>query len=197
LSGDVRFKKAFEESWKINLQRMGQIARLSAMLTPEQKVAFKKISRSIKKLGPSLNKIVHIRSNGKWNIANLWLGEKAAPAASEIKVRLNTMTESQNSLLQEDMDAISSETHRLIILLIISFFVGALISGVLGSAITQAVSRPIKNVSHMARELAAGNLRQKKLPVESRDELGDLSESFNQLLDRLKKIQPFGKPLSK
>lgn len=197
LSGEERFKKAFEDSWSLNEKRFAKMKRLSNLLVSDQKVALNKIDRSMKKLGPILKKIVRIRSHEGWNLANTWLSDKAAPAAFQIKEKLNEMADSQNQLLQADMEAISQQTHRLIIFLVLLFFAGALLSGVLGAAITNSVSEPIKNVSRMARELAEGNLRQKKLPVVSNDELCELSQSLNQLLDRLKKVQPFGKPSSK
>jgi methyl-accepting chemotaxis protein len=159
-------------------------------------VAFNKIDRAMQKLGPLLEKIVRIRSQEGWNPANSLLGDKAAPIAFQIKEKLNEMSDSQSHLLQANMEAISKQTHRLIILLVLLFFVGALVSGVLGAAITNSVSEPIQKASRMARELAAGNLKQKKLPVVSNDELCELSQSLNQLLDRLKKIQHFGKPSS-
>lgn len=196
LSGDARFKKAFEQSWQLNQQRFAKMKQQSGLFIPEQKVALNKIDRSIQKLGPILKKIVAIRSREGWNLANSLLGDKAAPVAFQIKERLHEMSDSQSQLLQADMEAISNQTHRLIILLVMLFFAGALASGVLGAAITNSVSKPIQNVSRMARELAAGNLRQKKLPVVSNDELSELSQSLNQLLDRLKKVQPFSKPSS-
>ena len=197
LSGDIRFKHAFEESWVLNQDRFSKMKGHMDWFVADQKVAFNKVDRAFQKLGPLLKKIVDIRSHEGWNLANMWLGEKAAPAAFQIKTQLNEMSESLNLLQQADLEAISKQTHRLIILLIILFFIGALSSGVLGATITKAVSNPIRKVSHMARELAAGNLRQKDLPIESNDELGELSKSFNQLLARLKKAQPFGQPSSK
>lgn len=197
LSGDIRFKQAFEESWVLNQDRFSKLKGHMDWFAADQKVAFKKVDRAFQKLGPLLKEIVDIRSHEGWNLANTWLGDKAAPAAFIIKSQLNEMSESQNLLQQADLEAISKQTHRLIILLIILFFIGALSSGVLGSTITKAVSNPIRKVSLMARELAAGNLKQKNLPIESNDELGELSKSFNQLLARLKKAQPFGQPSSK
>jgi methyl-accepting chemotaxis protein len=196
LSGDDRFKKAFEKSWSLNEKRFSGMKQHSRLFLPEQKVAINKIDRAIQKLGPLLKKIVRIRSHEGWNLANTLLGDKAAPIAFQIKKKLNEMSDSQSHLLQADMEAISNQTHRLIILLVLLFFAGALVSGVLGAAITNSVSKPIQNVSRMARELAAGNLRQKKLPVVSNDELCELSQSLNQLLDHLKKVQPFSKPSS-
>ncbi len=196
LSGDDRFKKAFEKSWSLNEQRFSEMKQHSRLFLPEQKVAINKIDRAMQKLGPLLKKIVRIRSHEGWNLANTLLGDKVAPIAFQIKKKLNEMSDSQSHLLQADMEAISNQTHRLIILLVLLFFAGALVSGVLGAAITNSVSKPIQNVSRMARELAAGNLRQKKLPVVSNDELCELSQSLNQLLDHLKKVQPFSKPSS-
>lgn len=194
LSGDIRFKHAFEESWQLNQNRFSKIKQHTQLFTAEQRVAFNKIDRAFQKLGALLTNIVDIRSRDNWNLAHTWLAEKAAPAASQIKIKLNEMSESQNLLQQTDLEAISRKVHRLIILLIGLFFVGALCSGVMGSTITKAISTPIQKVSQMARELASGNLRQKSLPVGSNDELGELTRSFNHLLDRLKKIQPFGQP---
>ena len=197
LSGEDRFKKAFEESWRLNEQRFSKMKQHLGLFIPEQKVALNKIERAMQKLGPLLKKIVRIRSQKGWNMANTWLGDKAGPIAFQIKEKLNEMSDSQSHLLQTDMEAISKQTHQLIILLVLLFFAGALVSGVLGTAITNSVSKPIQNVSRMARELAAGNLRQKKLPVVSNDELCELSQSLNNLLDRLKKVQPSDRPSSK
>jgi CHASE3 domain sensor protein len=197
LSGDDRFKKAFEESWGLNKQRFSKMKQHSKLFLPEQKVAINKIDRAMQKLGPLLKKIVRIRSQDGWNLANTLLGDKAAPIAFQIKEKLNEMSDNHSHLLQADMEAISNQTHRLIILLVLLFFAGALLSGVLGAAITNSVSRPIQNVSRMAREIAEGNLRQKKLPVVSNDELCELSQSLNQLLDQLKKVQSLSKPSPK
>lgn len=196
LSGDARFKQAFEESWRLNEQRLSKMKQLSESFAPEQKLALNKIDRATQKLGPLLKKIVRIRSHEGWNLANTLLGDKAAPVAFQIKEKLNEMSDSQGQLLQADMESISNQTHRLIILLVLLFFAGALVSGVLGTTITNSVSGPIQRVSRMAREMAAGNLKQRKLPVISNDELCDLSQSLNQLLDHLKKVRPFGKPSS-
>jgi methyl-accepting chemotaxis protein len=65
-----------------------------------------------------------------------------------------------------------------------------LISGLLGANITRSISDPILDVCKLGDELTHGNNKRKRLPVHSRNELGTLSQSFNQLLDRLQEDKP-------
>ena len=78
--------------------------------------------------------------------------------------------------------------------LVALFFTAALISGVLAANIARSISEPILEVCHLADELAHGNVEGKRLPVTCRGEIGSLSQSFNQLLDRLQKDKSEGKP---
>ena len=109
----------------------------------------------------------------------------AAPVAFRIKELLNDMTSVQEELLESDVAEISRKTHFLIVLLVALFFSAVLISGVLGANITSSISKPILDVCQLADEIAHGNHTKKRLPVFSGNELGTLSQSFNQLLDRL------------
>ncbi len=186
LSGNEEFKKHFEETWEHNSLRFEDLKKHSNLLTEEQLKVFQRLSKTRKKLEPLIFDIVKIRAGHDWNKANAWLETKASPSALKIKALLNKMTDSQNALLNRDVEEISDRTHYLITLLVLLFFASALISGVLGSSITRGISEPIQKVSSMAREMASGNLKQKKITVNSQDELGDLSESFNQLLEKMK-----------
>jgi nitrogen fixation/metabolism regulation signal transduction histidine kinase len=73
------------------------------------------------------------------------------------------------------------------------FFSAALISIVLGVNITRSISEPILNICKMADELAHDNPKRKCLPVFSQNELGALSQSFNQILERLHEDKPQNK----
>jgi nitrogen fixation/metabolism regulation signal transduction histidine kinase len=121
------------------------------------------------------------------------LKTEAAPAAFRIKELLNDMATVQEQLLENDVAEISRKTHFLIVLLVALFFSTALISGVLSVNISRSISEPLLEVCMLADELAHGNLKKKRLPVASRNELGTLSQSFNQLLDRLQKEKPENK----
>jgi methyl-accepting chemotaxis protein len=154
-------------------------------LNREQSKNFEKLQRGLNQFGPLLEDIIRIRSGEEWNIANYWVKTQATLVAFRIKELLNDMSANQEKLLENDVDEISSRTHFLIVLLVGLFFAAALISGVLAVSITRSISEPILDASKLANELVHGNFRKKRLPIQSKNELGTLSQSFNELLDKL------------
>ncbi len=61
---------------------------------------------------------------------------------------------------------------------------GLLLSVVVGSAVATGISWPILRFSEGVRAISAGDYSQ-KIHVRSRDEIGELAESFNRMTDRL------------
>ncbi len=189
LSGKVEFKQESINKWKKNIEQLEVLRKNIALLTDKQAKHFQSLEISIAKLGPLLEDIIRIRSGDEWNLANHWLETQAAPAAFRIKELLNEMTTIQEQLLENDVEEISSRTHFLITLLVALFFSAALISGVLGSSITRSISDPIREISELASKLAQGKYKKKRLPVNAQNEMGTLSKSFNELLDRLQEMK--------
>ncbi|MDH5762266.1 MAG: HAMP domain-containing protein [Nitrospinota bacterium] len=187
LSGKEEFKTESLENWKRNAEYLKTLKEIENNLSKEQLNHFKTIENGLNQFGPLLEEIIRIRSGEEWNQANHLLKIEAAPAAFRIKEILNEMTAVQEQLLESDVEEISSKTHFLIVLLVALFFSAALISGVLAANISRSVSEPLLEICKLADELAHGNYNEKRLPVTSGNELGTLSHSFNQLLDRLQK----------
>lgn len=185
LSGKQEFKKESLENWRKNAEYREELKKNISHFNKEQLKNIEFLQGKLNQFGPLLKEIIRIRSGEKWNQANHWLETEAAPVAFRIKELLNDMTSIQEQLLENDVAEISSKTHFLIVLLVALFFSAALISGVLSANIARSISEPILDVCQLADELAHGNFKGKRLPVTSRNELGSLSESFNQLLDRL------------
>jgi methyl-accepting chemotaxis protein len=190
LSGKQEFKNESQGNWKKNVEYMKTLQKNKKTLSREQAKNFEKLQGGLNQLGPLMEDIIRIRSGEEWNLANHWVQIQAAPVAFRIKELLNDMTVIQEQLLENDVDEISNRTHFLIVLLVALFFAAALISGVLGASITRSISEPILSISKLADELVHGNSRKKRLPIESTNELGTLSHSFNELLDRLQEEKP-------
>ncbi|MDH5457878.1 MAG: cell wall metabolism sensor histidine kinase WalK, partial [Nitrospinota bacterium] len=193
LSGKEEFKKESLENWKKNAGHMKALNENKSNLSKEQLKHFESLQSELDQFGPLLEEIIRIRSGEEWNQANHLLKIEAAPTAFRIKELLNGMTVIQEQLLENDVEEISSRTHFLIVLLVALFFSAALISGVLSANISHSVSEPLLEICKLADELAHGNYNEKRLPVTSGNELGTLSQSFNQLLDRLQKEKPENK----
>ncbi len=185
LSGRLEFKEESQINWQKNVEQLKVLKTYEEKLSKKQLADFKKLQSGLDQLGLLLQDIIRIRSGEEWNLANHWVRTQAAPVAFRIKELLKEMTAVQDQLLKNDVEEISSRTHFLIVLLVALFFSAALASGVLGANITRSISEPIRDVSELANELVHGNFRKKRLPIHSQDELGVLSKSFNDLLDRL------------
>tara|TARA_Y100000031_G_scaffold51255_1_gene58852 strand:- start:1646 stop:2845 length:1200 start_codon:yes stop_codon:yes gene_type:complete len=185
LSGKQEFKKESQKNWQKSVEYMNVLQSRKNSLAKKQAQNFKKLNSGLEQLGSLLEEIVRIRSGTDWNLANHWVKTDAAPVAFRIKELLSDMTSVQEELLEIDVEEISSRTHYLIVLLVALFFSVVLISGILGANITRSISEPILEVCKLADELAHGNHKNKRLPVLARNEWGTLSQSFNELLDRL------------
>ncbi|MDP6232074.1 MAG: HAMP domain-containing protein [Nitrospinaceae bacterium] len=185
LSGKQEFKKESQKNWQKSVEYMKVLQSRKNSLAKEQAQNFKKLNSGLEQLGSLLEEIVRIRSGTDWNLANHWVKTDAAPVAFRIKELLSDMTSVQEELLEIDVEEVSSRTHYLIVLLVALFFSVVLISGVLGANITRSISEPILKVCKLADELAHGNHKNTRLPVLARNEWGTLSQSFNELLDRL------------
>jgi NtrC-family two-component system sensor histidine kinase KinB len=98
--------------------------------------------------------------------------------AQEI-IRLN-----QENMVQADRHARSlsaDSTHAMILL--VGF--GVVLAVSLGYGLQRAILRPIQTLTAVSKELGEGKLDQ-VVPVESRDELGQLADAFNKLAARLR-----------
>ncbi len=190
LSGKQEFKKKSQKNWKKNVEYMKTLKENKKKWSGEQAKNFEKLQSGLNRLGPLLEDIIRIRSGEDWNLANYWVQTQAAPIGFRIKELLNDMTSIQEQLLENDIDEISNRSHFLIVLLVVLFFSAAVISGVLGNSITRSISEPILSVSKLADELVRGSSSKKRMPIESKNEMGALSHSFNELLDRLQEGKP-------
>ena len=193
LSGKQEFKKESLENWRKNAEYVEELGRNVNNFNKEQLKNIEFLQGKINQFGPLLEEMIRIRSGEDWNLANYWVKTEAAPVAFRIKELLNDMTSVQEQLLENDVKKISNKTHYLIVLLVALFFSAALVSGVLAANIARSISEPILDVCKLADELAHGNFKGKRLPVTSRNEFGTLSQSFNQLLDRLQEEKPQNK----
>jgi len=185
LSGNPEFKKESLDNWKKNIAYMSVLKKYKNNFNKAQIKNFESLQVKLNQFGPLLEQIIRIRSGAEWNLANHWVKTDAAPVAFRIKKLLQEMTSVQEELLESDVAEISRKTHFLVVLLVALFFSAALISSALGANITSSISKPILDVCNLADEIAHGNQTKKRLPVFSGNELGTLSQSFNQLLDRL------------
>jgi len=84
--------------------------------------------------------------------------------------------------LQEESELHSYHVHRVSIIRIISFagiVFFSIVFLIIGTFFSESVTRPIRQLAEISMRMAEGNLESTDYVIPNRDELGQLSESFN------------------
>ncbi|MDH5764297.1 MAG: methyl-accepting chemotaxis protein [Nitrospinota bacterium] len=188
LSGDQKFKDEFQTAWEKNERRFKELVNSRHLLTSEQQRAFEKLKQARKLFEPLPSKMFEIRGGKEWNLANYWLGLKAAPLALEIKKNLDEMIVSQKGLLVDEMATAKSKTAFMVNFLWILLLIGLAFCAVLGITVTRSISVPIGNITGLSMGIIEGNLKQEEMKITSNDEIGMLGQNFNKMMDVLKQF---------
>ena len=150
LSGDEKFKTKFDKLWAKNIRRFGDLSNNAVLLSPEQAEAFAAFSSAREEFSPLPAKMFEIRGGKAWNLANLWLGTKAAPTAGAIMKELNGMVANQQQLMATDAAKAKTLSAALIslewLLLAGGLTFSIIITVFLPKNITRQITEPIKKV---------------------------------------------------
>ena len=188
LSGDNRFADNFRAKWKINEARFKQISKMSNLFNATQNQAWKRYKTMRAEFAPLPPKMFKLRAGKDWNLANYWLGTRAAPKAGAIMNILERMRNSQDNLAATDKEQLESEMTSMYTVMT----VGTLIALALGAAIAIYISRmiavPLREVMSRAQDIASGDLTGSDLNTKGNDELADLSHAINAMNRDLKSI---------
>ena len=84
------------------------------------------------------------------------------------------------------MEAVNTAIGNLRRMALIASVAGLILTIVFGVFSTGAITKPIQKLTQMTQSLAAGNINS-RVPVDSRNELGQLSQNFNLMADRIQK----------
>jgi methyl-accepting chemotaxis protein len=143
LSGDPRFEDKFKAMWSKNDIRFSLLTTKTDLLTPDQQASFERLKLARKAFAPLPLKMLKIRGGKEWNQANLWLGTKAAPTAFRIKQGLDSMLNSQSTLLTKDTIVAKSDSEHFNSNLWLSLILGTGLSIFIAWAITTLVLRKL------------------------------------------------------
>ena len=150
LSGDAKFKNKFDKLWAKNIRRFGDLSDNAVLLSPEQAEAFAAFSSARVEFSPLPPKMFEIRGGKAWNLANLWLGTKAAPTAGVIMEELSGMVANQQQLMATDAAKAKSLSAALMnlewLLLAGGLTIAIIITVFLPKNITRQITEPIKKV---------------------------------------------------
>lgn len=126
---------------------------------------------------------------------NTALDSKVGPEAKRQSNRLNGVLNDihlLNEYANEQYSILQRELANQISFVIISAIVGSIVliglSLFITMKITNSITRPLKQLSKNAKEIASGNLVVETITYKGKDELGSLNSSFTQMVEQLKEL---------
>ncbi|MEE9295754.1 MAG: hypothetical protein V3W34_12435, partial [Phycisphaerae bacterium] len=146
LSGEEKFKQQFDKLWAKNTRRFGDLSNNVHLLTPEQREAYELFAKARKLFDPLPPKMFEIRGSDEWNLANRWLGTKAAPTAFTITENLDALIASQKQLMVTDTTESKRLTASLMRVQWIMLIGGVVLCAILGTIITRSITKPINRI---------------------------------------------------
>ncbi len=189
LTGNKVFSDRFNVMWTKNTKRFADLTRNKHLLSPAQKQSFQKFS-SAREIFKSLpEKMFSIRGSKEWNLANYWLGTKAAPRAAAIMSGLAAMVENQNKLMANDIATSHSASKSLnSFMIILSAVIIGLALGI-GFWVTHLITLPVNQIRNAVDDLrdGDGDLTY-RLPDLGHDEIGQTAKSLNGFMEKIQNV---------
>ena len=84
LTADAAFKTEFVELWALNQKKLEALSKRRSEMTPDQQTAFDALVAARAKFAPLPQKMFEIRASDRWNMAQWFLTNEAAPRANKL-----------------------------------------------------------------------------------------------------------------
>ncbi|HED16365.1 MAG TPA: methyl-accepting chemotaxis protein [Gammaproteobacteria bacterium] len=188
LSGDTKFANNFQAKWKVNEARYKELLGMTGLFNSTQAQAWDTYKSVRAEFVPLPDKMFELRSGKDWNLANYWLGTKAAPRAGAIMRILKDMRASQDNLAATDEALLASEFTSMKTVMIIGTLIALGIGVLVSVFISRMITVPLKAVVARAKAVAGGDLTGAALESKGHDELAELSGAINDMNSSLRDV---------
>ena len=183
LTADMAFKKEFEELWALNQKKFEALAKRRAEMTSDQQSAFDALVDARAKFSPLPQKMFEIRASDRWNMAQWFLTNEAAPRANKLLdifagakdaagSRSGGMVSRQQDNLKRDGDATLAETSFLMTLLWVLLGVGIGVAVTVVYLTNRSIVPPILKMVGAMGQLAGGDHSVAIPATDKKDEIG-------------------------
>lgn len=114
--------------------------------------------------------------------------EKVFPIVRDLREVADQIAKSQEQLMSQGSKDTTALVDSVKTTLVIVSLISILLAALIGIIISRLISRSVKALAQGAEKIAEGYLDQEDITVKSRDEIGDLARSFNQMKLNLRNV---------
>jgi len=183
LTADVAFKQEYEELWALNQKKFDALSERRPEMTPDQQKAFDSLIEARAKFSSLPQKMFEIRASDRWNMAQWFLTNEAAPRANKLLdifsgvknaggARAGGMVVRQQEMLTTDGKAVLSETEFLVTLLWVLLGIAIGVAATVVYLTNRSIVPPILNMVGAMERLASGDHAVEIPATDKQDEIG-------------------------
>jgi methyl-accepting chemotaxis protein len=188
LTADPAFKAEFEELWALNQKKFDTLSKRRSEMTGDQQKAFDAIIAARAKFSPLPQKMFDIRASDRWNMAQWFLTNEAAPRANKLLdifagaknatgLRSGGLVGRQQESLKADGAAVLAETGFLATLLWILLGVGIGVAVTVVYLTNRSIVPPILKMVAAMGQLAGGDHSVAIPATDNKDEIGLMAKA--------------------
>jgi methyl-accepting chemotaxis protein len=183
LTADVAFKKEYDDLWVLNQKKFEALSKRRAEMTAEQQKDFDSLVDARAKFTSLPPKMFEIRASDRWNMAQWFLTNEAAPRANKLLdifvgarnaegARSGGMVQRQQDMLRQDSGNVLAETCFLVTLLWVLLGAGLGIAATVVYLTANSIVPPIVEMVGAMGRLAGGDHAVEIPATEKHDEIG-------------------------
>jgi methyl-accepting chemotaxis protein len=159
---------------------------LSTMIGPDQKVLYNTIVGESARVREITQSMVAAYQAHNTQSGNEWMDQLKA-ANSQLTTDVNTAIDQSHQATLALLDVSQSSKNSTVLLMLIIAAVAVLIALGLGLFLSQSISGGIRKVNQALKRMAASDLTV-RVKIKSSDEIGEMADSYNELLDERIKV---------
>ena len=183
LTADAAFKAEFLELWELNQKKFDALAKRRSEMTAEQQNDFDALVAARTKFSPLPQRMFDIRASDRWNMAQWFLTNEAAPRANKLLdifagpknssgSRSGGMVQRQQDNLRAEGHVVLAETDFLMTLLWVLMGVGIGVAATVVYLTNRSIVPPILRMVGAMGQLAGGDHSIEIPATENKDEIG-------------------------
>ena len=183
LTADATFKTEYGDLWALNQKKFDALSKRRGEMTADQQKAFASLIDARNRFAPLPEKMFQIRASDRWNMAQWFLTNEAAPRANKLLdifsgtksaegTRSGGMVGRQKDILTRDGNAVLAETDALMTLLWIILGVAIGVAATVVYLTNRSIVPPIMSMVGAMGKLASGDHSVEIPAIDKQDEIG-------------------------
>ncbi|MBL1260333.1 MAG: methyl-accepting chemotaxis protein [Thiotrichaceae bacterium] len=188
LSGEKKYSNAYKKLAAKNKKRFAALKNNTKQLTKKQRQAFWVYADARKKFLPLPEKLISMRSQPDWNLANHWMKSNLEPINTQIQSLLSEMSQDQQRLLADDSAEITSKADFLANTMWVMLVLGVLIAIALAKLAIKTIFNPLENLRDTLINIEQNSDLSITADIAANDEIGQMGSALNQMLSKIKSV---------